>query len=246
MEKIFSLLFLRFEDFHEDICSESEEGEIETNQCLWNDTGPTANLSCTVLSSSMTSMANTVDFDRSNESKPEIPELHHSSQCSTNNKNEYELYHQKHGFVFDRFMTRDLLKVLQSGLDCSHDIGKHINVEKDQNLIFHDLSHDERKDLVKQLDCLSGKVKKAIWKLEILLGSDFMQPASLLDAHSEKISLPPWLFQNCTDDDSASDDELPHATAPNRGLRVVDMERSSESGSQSNLTSKCCNCFGTF
>ncbi|XP_034238268.1 uncharacterized protein LOC117643458 isoform X2 [Thrips palmi] len=227
MQNIFSLLFVRYEDFKEDICSDSEEGEIDANQSFQNDKNFMIDKVYEVLSSSLTSVTNTTETGLRPEFKRNISSNHSLSSLS-HPKNWHESYQQKHGFVCDRFMTRDILKLLQG---C---------IKKSGYMHITDQSNSKpelESSAVVQYEALQKKVEVALWKLDILLGSDFVESTVFSDTVVEKKSLPDWLFQHYADEDSASDEES-HITVPtNIASKRADTEKSS-SGSQSNLTSQ--------
>lgn len=227
MEKIFSLLFVRYEDFKEDICSDSEEGEIDTTHSFQNDKNLMTEKVYDILSSSLTSVTNTIELGFQPQFKREASSSH-SLQSLSRSRSWHESYHQKHGFVCDRFMARDLLKLLQG---C---------IMKSQDVKFTDESDSFRKEggtLTAQFEALENKIELALWKLSILLGSDFIEGKSFSDTAVEKKCLPSWLFQHYVEEDSASDDES-HTSVPTTvGPKRVDAEKSS-SGSQSNLASQ--------
>lgn len=233
MENIFSLLFIRYEDFKDDVCSDSEEGEIDTNTSLLCDDGLLVKRAYTFLSSSLTSVANTVELNLETEHKVKGLSRNHGAQSFGTFKHLNESYHQKHGFVCDRFMTRDILKLLHTNLQ-----GLDINSYFDEESVDMGSSFGiaEDNDLASQFQSLQNKISTALWKLEILLGTNFIDQGGPTDIVVEKNCLHPWLFQQCFDDDSASDDESHGMAVPNSVPRRADAEKSSESGSQSNLT----------
>ncbi|KAJ1528811.1 hypothetical protein ONE63_007188 [Megalurothrips usitatus] len=238
MENIFSLLFLQYEDFHEDICSDSEEGEIDINQSFQCN-GVKICKTSDVLSSSMTSVTaiSTVDRDQSGQTKRKTSSENHTTEPAGESKN-WHKYHMKHGFVCDRFMTRDLLKLLDFCLLNTNIYDDSFTHPEDCAQMRHIISDVDRNQVEKRLTSLRSKVSTALWKLGILLGQDFIHQTDLLNVPTDKINVPPWFFENCFDDDSASDDESPRMISSNIGLRRADTEKSSESGSQSNLASQ--------
>lgn len=227
MENIFSLLFVRYEDFKEDICSDSEEGEIDTNQSFQNDESFMTEKVYDILSSSLTSVANTNElghkpFNRKVSSSNSLPSLSRS-------KSWHESYQQKHGFVCDRFMTRDILKLLQVCIMKSHCVNSADQIDS--------FIEDSSSSVIARYEALQKKVSTALWKLDTLLGSNFVESTGFTDTVVEKKYLPDWLFQQYVDEDSASDDESHTAVLATKGSKRADAEKSS-SGSQSNLTSE--------
>lgn len=236
MQNIFSLLFVRYEDFQEEICSDSEEGEIDNNQSLPCHDGPISVKSYNILSSSLTSIAN-ITNPESREDLLEKETILPSTQSSADAKNLHESYNQKQGFVCDRFMTRDILKLLESCLSGPQDTLEDKMFGEESNLSTNHTSQFSSSDMESKYVSLQNKITTALWKLEILLGADFVQLSNVVDSVKERFNPPNWLIQHCLDDDSTSDEEL-QTMCTHIVNRKGDTEKSSESGSQSNLNNQ--------